>query len=159
MTHGIYVYQITGKVIRVAPHQAVIAIMVVGDSPCKEDFMGAIRLVVVCMCGEKKMRIGIDHWIRTQDVRAVEKDKVKIYNSFRPGDIVRAEVISLGDARSYYLSTAKNELGVIFATSVAGKEAHCTEKGMIVILMEGMIRCNDDPNFLARDAMSYYQSH
>ncbi|KAI7881410.1 hypothetical protein K492DRAFT_146212 [Lichtheimia hyalospora FSU 10163] len=90
---------ITGKVIRVAPHQAVIAIMVVGDSPCKEDFMGAIR---------------------TQDVRAVEKDKVKIYNSFRPGDIVRAEVISLGDARSYYLSTAKNELGVIFATSVAG---------------------------------------
>ncbi|KAI9314963.1 hypothetical protein BX666DRAFT_1861761 [Dichotomocladium elegans] len=90
---------ITGKVIRVAPHQAVIAIMVVGDTPCKEDFLGAVRV---------------------QDVRAVEKDKVKIYNSFRPGDIVRAEVISLGDARSYYLSTAKNELGVIFATSVAG---------------------------------------
>ena len=56
----------------------------------------------------------------TQDVRAAEKDKVKIYNSFRPGDIVKAEVISLGDARSYVLSTAKNELGVIFATSVAG---------------------------------------
>jgi exosome complex component CSL4 len=45
---------------------------------------------------------------------------VKIYNSFRPGDIIKAEVISLGDARSYILSTAKNELGVIFATSVAG---------------------------------------
>lgn len=56
----------------------------------------------------------------TQDVRAAEKDKVKIYNSFRPGDIVKAEVISLGDARSYFLSTAKNELGVIYATSVAG---------------------------------------
>jgi len=26
----------------------------------------------------------------------------------------------LGDARSYYLSTAKNEYGVIFAKSVAG---------------------------------------
>ncbi|KAG2228356.1 hypothetical protein INT45_011148 [Circinella minor] len=90
---------ITGKVIRVAPHSALIAIMVVGDTPCREDFAGTIR---------------------TQDVRAVEKDKVKIINSFRPGDIVRAEVISLGDARSYYLSTAKNELGVIFATSVAG---------------------------------------
>ncbi|KAI8378095.1 hypothetical protein EDC96DRAFT_493615 [Choanephora cucurbitarum] len=90
---------ITGKVIRVSPHQAVIAIMVVGDMTCKEDFMGIIR---------------------TQDVRAAEKDKVKIYNSFRPGDIVKAEVISLGDARSYILSTAKNELGVIFATSVAG---------------------------------------
>ncbi|KAG1250415.1 hypothetical protein G6F68_012816 [Rhizopus microsporus] len=90
---------ITGKVIRVAPHQATIAIMVVGETPCKEDFMGVIR---------------------TQDVRAAEKDKVKIYNSFRPGDIVKADVISLGDARSYVLSTAKNELGVIFATSVAG---------------------------------------
>jgi len=28
--------------------------------------------------------------------------------------------ISLGDKSSYYLSTAKNEYGVIFATSVAG---------------------------------------
>ncbi|KAG0175644.1 hypothetical protein DFQ28_006592 [Apophysomyces sp. BC1034] len=90
---------ITGKVIRVDPQRAVIAIMVVGETPCKEDFMGSIRV---------------------QDVRAAEKDKVKIYQSFRPGDIVRAEVISLGDARSYFLSTAKNELGVIFATSVAG---------------------------------------
>jgi exosome complex component CSL4 len=26
----------------------------------------------------------------------------------------------LGDARSYFLSTAQNDLGVIFATSVAG---------------------------------------
>ncbi|KAL1936097.1 hypothetical protein VTP01DRAFT_231 [Rhizomucor pusillus] len=90
---------VTGKVIRVSPHTAVIAIMVVGDTPCREDFLGSIR---------------------SQDVRATEKDKVKIYNSFRPGDIVRAEVISLGDARHYMLSTAKNELGVIFATSVAG---------------------------------------
>lgn len=33
---------------------------------------------------------------------------------------MRAEVISLGDKNSYYLSTAKNEYGVIFATSMAG---------------------------------------
>ena len=30
-----------------------------------------------------------------QDVRATEKDSVKIYSSFRPGDIVRAEVVCL----------------------------------------------------------------
>jgi exosome complex component CSL4 len=54
-------------------------------------------------------------------VRATEKDRVKIYSSFRPGDIVRAEVISLGDQQSYYLSTAKNDLGVLFATSSAGE--------------------------------------
>jgi exosome complex RNA-binding protein Csl4 len=29
-----------------------------------------------------------------QDVRATEKDKVKIFESFRPGDIVRAVVVS-----------------------------------------------------------------
>lgn len=29
--------------------------------------------------------------------------------------------ISLGDARSYYITTARNDLGVIFATSEAGE--------------------------------------
>jgi exosome complex component CSL4 len=53
-------------------------------------------------------------------VRLTEVDKVEIYKCFRPNDIVKAEVISLGDSRSYFLSTAKNELGVIFAKSVAG---------------------------------------
>lgn len=31
--------------------------------------------------------------------------------------------LSLGDARSYFISTARNDLGVIFATSETGKEA------------------------------------
>ncbi|KAJ7532577.1 hypothetical protein O6H91_13G010600 [Diphasiastrum complanatum] len=57
---------------------------------------------------------------RQQDVRATEIDKVDMHASFRPGDIIRAEVLSLGDARAYYLSTAKNELGVVSAMSVAG---------------------------------------
>ncbi|KAI9100998.1 hypothetical protein DFS34DRAFT_647885 [Phlyctochytrium arcticum] len=90
---------VTGKIIRVNPQFATLSIMVVESTPCRENFQGVIRV---------------------QDVRATERDKVQIYKSFRPGDVVRAEVVSLGDARSYYLSTAKNELGVIFAQSVAG---------------------------------------
>ncbi|CAG8462028.1 7694_t:CDS:2 [Diversispora eburnea] len=90
---------ITGKVIRMTTREAVVSIMVVGNIPCKDDYQGIIR---------------------SQDVRATEKDKVKIIESYRLGDIVKAEVISLGDARSYYLSTAKNEYGVIYAQSVAG---------------------------------------
>ena len=43
-----------------------------------------------------------------------------MYECFRPGDIVLADVLSLGDARSYFLSTAKNELGVVHAKSLAG---------------------------------------
>lgn len=33
---------------------------------------------------------------------------------------MRAVVISLGDERSYYLSTARNELGVVMAVSEMG---------------------------------------
>ncbi|KAF8450043.1 exosome component EXOSC1/CSL4-domain-containing protein [Kalaharituber pfeilii] len=43
--------------------------------------------------------------IRVQDVRATEKDKVRIGKSFKPGDIVRAVVISLGDQANYFLGT------------------------------------------------------
>ncbi|KAF8986734.1 Exosome complex component CSL4 [Haplosporangium bisporale] len=109
---------VTCKVVRVNPRFASVSIMVVDGKPCTDDFQGIIRV---------------------QDVRATEKDKVKIYNSFRPGDIVRAQVISLGDARSYYLSTAANEYGVIFGTSVAGgslipiswQEMQCTKTKII----------------------------
>ncbi|KAK7475364.1 hypothetical protein BaRGS_00033382 [Batillaria attramentaria] len=75
------------------------AIMSVGKTPLKESFRGMIR---------------------KEDVRATEKDRVEMYKCFRPGDIVVARVLSLGDAQSYVLSTAENELGVVIATSEAG---------------------------------------
>ncbi|KAL2177994.1 uncharacterized protein P884DRAFT_198882 [Thermothelomyces heterothallicus CBS 202.75] len=87
------------RVLRITPRQAVVAILVCGDTVLDAEWQGLIRV---------------------QDVRATEKDRVKIYESFRPGDIVRAEVISLGDQTNYYLSTAKNELGVVLAVSEAG---------------------------------------
>ncbi|KAI1390978.1 uncharacterized protein F4822DRAFT_168424 [Hypoxylon trugodes] len=87
------------RVTRITPKQAAVAILVVGDTVLEAEWQGLIRV---------------------QDVRATEKDRVKIYESFRPGDIVRAQVISLGDQANYYLSTASNELGVIMATSEAG---------------------------------------
>ncbi|KAI8855060.1 hypothetical protein BC829DRAFT_379130 [Chytridium lagenaria] len=90
---------VTGRVLRINPRFATLNILVVGSSPCHENFQGIIRV---------------------QDVRATEKDKIQIYKCFRPGDIVRAQVISLGDSRAYYLSTARNDLGVIFAQSAAG---------------------------------------
>jgi len=50
-------------------------------------------------------------------VRATEVDKVELIACFRPGDLVRAAVLSLGDSRSYLLTTARNELGVVAAKS------------------------------------------
>lgn len=58
--------------------------------------------------------------IRTQDVRLTERDKIKMADCFKPGDIVRGEIISLGDGSNYYLSTARNDLGVILARSEGG---------------------------------------
>ena len=55
--------------------------------------------------------------LRKEDVRATEKDSVELFNCFRPGDILRARVISLGDGNAYSLSTAENELGVLYAFS------------------------------------------
>ncbi|XP_058215638.1 uncharacterized protein LOC131326772 [Rhododendron vialii] len=74
---------------------------------------------IMCV-GPKSVREKFTGSIRQQDVRATEIDKVDMHSSFRPGDIVRALVLSLGDARAYYLSTAKNELGVVSAESTAG---------------------------------------
>ncbi|KAJ3339998.1 Exosome complex component CSL4 [Gonapodya sp. JEL0774] len=105
---------VTGRIIRINPRFATMKVMVVGTTPTTEDFQGIIRL---------------------QDVRATEKDKVRIDRAFRPGDIVRARVISLGDARSYYLSTAENSLGAVFATSMAG-EFVCIASGSFQSLTE-----------------------
>ncbi|KAK1314199.1 hypothetical protein QJS10_CPA06g00098 [Acorus calamus] len=74
---------------------------------------------IMCV-GPKAVKEKFTGIIRQQDVRASEIDKVDMYLSFHPGDIVRAVVLSLGDARAYYLSTAKNELGVVSAQSIAG---------------------------------------
>ncbi|KIM85350.1 hypothetical protein PILCRDRAFT_817353 [Piloderma croceum F 1598] len=111
---------VLGSVTRLSPLQAVLSISVIDGMPLPagEEFTGIIR---------------------SQDVRATEKDKVKIGDCFRGGDVVKGLVISLGDARSYYITTARNDLGVIFATSETGatmepvswQEMRCPKTGKI----------------------------
>ena len=90
---------VVGRVTRVNPRMAHVDILVVRGGALREASTGLIR---------------------REDVRDYEADRVEIYRSFRPGDVVRARVLSLGDARAYYLTTAAIELGVIFAQSAAG---------------------------------------
>lgn len=60
--------------------------------------------------------------IRKEDVRLGATEEVKIHESFRPGDVVLARIISLGDSRRFFLSTAENDLGVLRAVcSSSGK--------------------------------------
>jgi len=91
---------VTLKILSVNPRFAKANIMCVKDVVLSEPFRGQIR---------------------KEDVRATEKDRVEMYKSFRPGDIVLARVISFGDAGAgYLLTTGENELGVVIATSEAG---------------------------------------
>lgn len=59
--------------------------------------------------------------IRSQDVRSTERENVKTWECYQPGDIIRAVVLSLGDGVTFYLSTARNDLGVVFARNDNGE--------------------------------------
>ena len=110
--------RVIGKVITINERQAKVNMICIEGKMLTEPFHGVIR---------------------REDVRAMEKDSVLIFNSFRPGDMVRARVISLGEGPSYVLSTAGNELGVILArcdecgemmSPVSWCEVQCNKSGV-----------------------------
>lgn len=65
---------VLGSITRLSPTQAMLSISVVNGVPLPvgEEFTGVIR---------------------SQDVRATEKDKVKLADCFRGGDVVRGLVV------------------------------------------------------------------
>ncbi len=65
---------VLGSITRLSPQQAVVSITVVDSVPLPpgEDFMGVIRV---------------------QDIRATEKDKVKVGDCFRGGDVIKGQVV------------------------------------------------------------------
>ncbi|MCJ1247725.1 exosome 3'-_5 exonuclease subunit ski4 (Csl4) [Trapelia coarctata] len=91
------------RVTRLQTQRVTVSILVVGETVCAFGFVGVVR---------------------REDVRGWEADRVVCGEGFRVGDVLRGVVISLGDQASYYLSTARNELGVIMATSEDGNEMY-----------------------------------
>ena len=92
---------VIGKVLRISRMYVSVEILILDDSPVPYPFTGTIRKL---------------------DVRQNAVDDIKIEMCYRPGDIVKAEVISLGDRRNYLLSTAKPELGVLNGNSENGND-------------------------------------
>ena len=82
------------RVVRLSMHQANVEIISVGDCPLEQFPKGIIR---------------------REDVSISEVEKLVMHECFRPGDIVRGVIISLGDSRQYYLSTSEDEAGVLYA--------------------------------------------
>jgi len=82
----------------------------------------AAGVEILCIDGEQAstpLRYPPPGVIRAAAVRATAVDSVDVGACFRPGDLVRAVVLSLGDARAYYLSTAGDALGVVSARSAS----------------------------------------
>lgn len=93
---------VLGRVVRVVTQQAFVEIVSADvTGPLKERHSGSIR---------------------KEDVRAGATEEVQIYASFRPGDIVLCRILSLGDSRRYFLTTAEAELGVIRAACSSCRE-------------------------------------
>ena len=82
------------RVVRISMHQASVEIISVGDCQLQQSPKGIIR---------------------REDVRLSELEELVMSECFRPGDIVRGVVISLGDSRQYYLSTSDADHGVLYA--------------------------------------------
>ena len=84
------------KVVRVSLRQAFVDIIQIQGQDVVETFSGLIR---------------------SSDIRSSDIDAVEVHRCFKPRDIVRARVLSLGDQRAYYLTTAEAELGVVSCKS------------------------------------------
>ena len=77
--------------------------------------------------------------LRIQDIQTPFKEGMKMQEYVRPGDIILAQILSIADSKTIYLSISKSELGVLHAKSKSGwdlipaswNEMMCIETGML----------------------------
>jgi len=88
---------VLGRIVRISTHQAIVEILASSNSggPFLPPYFGGI--------------------IRKEDIRSRSTEDIMMAQQFQPGDVILAKVLSLGDARRYYLTTTENDLGVIRA--------------------------------------------
>jgi exosome complex component CSL4 len=110
----------------------VLAVVRAGEAGAVVPEVGSVVLARVTRLGDTEARLTIlalgetplaqprAGVLRREHVRDTHVDSVRMVDVARPGDVVRALVVSLGDARSYVLSVARPELGVVAGTSDAG---------------------------------------
>ena len=91
--------RVLARVTKINPRYASLSILCIGSHPLPHPFPATLR---------------------QRDLRSFDVDHADVGQSVRPGDLVRCAVLSLGDARSYFVSTAEEEFGVVEATSAAG---------------------------------------
>lgn len=88
--------RVLGRVTRITAMAATVELLLVDGQPVAEPFHATVR---------------------KENVRDKEIDRVKMEEAFRPGDVIKAEVLAMGTQRMYVLSTAAIDLGVVAARS------------------------------------------
>lgn len=89
----------TCRVTRISSKMVSVDLVCVGDTPLRESCAGLIR---------------------KEDMQSSSLPATEVHRCFRPGDIILAKVLSLGDSRAYYLTSSDPELGVVLARSADG---------------------------------------
>ena len=92
---------VLGRVTKISFNKVQVDILCVEEIPLEERFLAVVRL---------------------SEIRRHEIEKLKVEECFQPGDIVKARVISLGDSKFFYLSTAEADLGVVIGWDQQGNK-------------------------------------
>uniref|UniRef100_A0A3B3DKM2 Exosome component 1 n=1 Tax=Oryzias melastigma TaxID=30732 RepID=A0A3B3DKM2_ORYME len=117
LRHGYIYSSLAGYVLRKNEGEELPVISVVRET--EVQLLPDVGAIVTCKVGWKPGRRGPLTDLFRGTISFVQ---VEMHRSFRPGDIVLAKVISLGDVQSnYLLTTAENELGVVVAHSDAAQ--------------------------------------
>ncbi|KAJ3277098.1 hypothetical protein HDV01_000150 [Terramyces sp. JEL0728] len=76
--------------------------------------------VVQIILVDNKKSLNYTGTILKKDIRKTNVDQLEIYKCYRPGDVVRCLVSSIGDGKNFVLSTAGDKFGVVLAVSLSG---------------------------------------
>jgi len=107
---------VLARVVKVSMDRVKVEIISIDSDSAEDSHVNAKELMLANFAANENNE-RFKGLIRSVDIRSTERDKVKTWQCFQPGDIIRAQIISLGDGINYYLSTAKNNLGVVLARS------------------------------------------
>ncbi|KAJ3325963.1 Exosome complex component CSL4 [Boothiomyces sp. JEL0866] len=87
-------------------------------------FVGSIitskHAIVQIILVNNKKSLNYSGTILKKDIRKTNVDQLEIYKCYRPGDVVRCLVTSIGDGKNFVLSTAGDKFGVVLAVSLSG---------------------------------------
>ena len=112
------------KIINVIPYKTCEPIIELGATVfCKAQkiFVNQLSVEIVAI-GDTQLKYYPKGIIKREEMmNGGDLDLSSIPELYRPGDIIRAEISSLGDNRQYYLRTNRDDLGVIYAKSITGR--------------------------------------